>query len=279
MDLNATQQYSQKILNVHNDGSAEIAFTEFMVDLGKILAAGYTSGTNARQAADDPLRQDPTGKIKATMTISPDGKIKSKSLIPPPPGRNRPAQQAPGNASAAAGSGLETLADGIPPEIRSLLPVLKKLFAGLDELLLSIYNLDDDQINFIFSYTCLPPQAIRQGDVWTNVSSYTFDSFTPIIDLVTNCTFVLKSVENVNAREIASVLINGRYEGLGQESSYKDLSALFFSGIITGEEKIDNTRGILLELKSHMEGDIILESALGTFPIRTEMDYSLHYID
>jgi len=279
MDLNATQQYSQKILNRYDDGSADIAFTDFMADLGKILSTGDQARNNLEQSSGGSLNLDPSGKIKATLTITPLGKIMVKKMISPAPGQEKPPPNAAGNPTLTSGSGLERLADGIPPEVRHLLPVLKKLFTGLDDLLLSLYNLDDDQINFLFSYTSLPAEAIRRGDVWTNVSSYTFDSFTPVIDVVTNCTFVLKSIENINAREIARILINGTYEGLGQEVSYKDLSALFFSGIITGEEKIDNTRGILLDLTSHMEGDIILESTLGTFPIRTEMEYSLHYLD
>jgi len=279
MDLNAKQQYSQRILNTFDDGSAEIAFTDFLMDLDKILSSAYPANNLSEGESNRILNRDSSGKIKATMTITPLGKILAKNLRSPASGRNNPNRSRAQASPSVSGSGLESLADGIPQEVRHLLPVLKKLFTGLDELLLNLYHLDDDQINFLFSYTSMPLEPIRLGDVWTNISSYTFDNFTPIIDLVTNCTFALKSVEQVDAREIVSILINGRYEALGQESAHKDLSGLFFSGIITGEEKIDNTRGILLELTSHMEGDIILESALGNFPIRTEMDYSLQYLD
>jgi len=279
MNFNVRQQFTQKILNVYSDGSADIAFTDFKVDLDKILSTGFEVNLPGESRTGEPLHPESDDKIQATMTVTPLGKIIASRLVSPSSDQNRPLGSSAPSLPEQQGSDLEKFADELPPEVRLLLPTLKTLFTGLDDLLLNLYGMENHRINLIFTFTTLPENLVTLGNQWTHEESYTFDSFTPNIDLVTKSDFSLQSVEYIKAREVVRVLINGVYQGLGQEASYKEFSSLSFTGTITGEEKIDNTTGILLELTSRIEGDILLESTLGTFPIRTEMTYLLRYLE
>ena len=106
MDLSATQKYSQRILNKFDDGSAEIAFTDFMADLGEIRSTGYQARNNPEQTSGRSFNLDPSGKIKATLTITPLGEIMAKKMRPPASGQKDPSPNAAGNPPISAGSGL-----------------------------------------------------------------------------------------------------------------------------------------------------------------------------